>query len=262
MSWRSMAALLFLAFAGGALGFAWLSSSDSIFWAEKAGPKSDLSLDSEEDPLATPPAASFAVPAVIQPSGSQAEARLLVLTARRALESGKPLGDLGSRLQVTFGNSQPAALATIARAAQKPPATARLLAGFDGIADRLSLPGGSAWDRMQHEFNTLFVLRSQKDRPVVGGKRIEKIRETIINGDIAMAVRMVKAMPGASYAADWLAEAERAVTLHAAFDRLSQAALAISTPQPPEAPPESDVSDSADNLGDAEPIVTERPTFQ
>jgi hypothetical protein len=226
MSWRSVTALVVLAFAGGAAGFAWLSSEGSLPWMSSKVPVAPLP---EEGP---PPVAAFATPNVIQPSASQAEAVLLITNARRAVEAGKPLGDLGSRLQVSFGQSQPQALAAIANGVRQPVSTAELLAGFDAIAPQLVLPMGTAWDRMQYEAQTLFVLRSANSRPTTAAMRIERIRKLIIAGDIAEAVTLVRVMPGAVQATGWLAAANRAIAVHQALDMLEQSAAAPPPPIP------------------------------
>jgi hypothetical protein len=231
MSWRSVTALLVLAFAGGAVGFAWLSSNGGMPLFESSSTPKALPEEPE-----TAPATAFATPPIIQPSASQAEAMLLVANARRAIEAGKPLGDLGSRLQVSFGQGQPQALATIANGLKQPISNAALLAGFDAVAPQLLLPAGTAWDRMQYEARTLFVLRSGNAKPSASQTRLNKVRQAIIAGDTAGAAKMVRAMPNAAAAADWLADANRAIAVYQALDTLNQSAASpppvVVTPQP------------------------------
>ena len=230
MNWRSVVALLILGFAGGAAGFAWLSSEGSLPWAERK-PNVPVLADQPDPPL---PAPAFATPTVVQPSASQAEAMLLVVRVRNAIAAGKPLGDLGSRLQVTFGQAQPQALAAIANGARQPVSNAELLDGFEAIAPKLGRPEGSFWDRAQFELRTLFVLRSGDARPNANSMRIERIRAMIVAGDIAEAAQAVRAMPGAAFATDWLTSANRAIAVHRALDALNQA---VAMPAPPLAPP-------------------------
>jgi hypothetical protein len=232
MSWRSVLGLLLLAFAAGAAGFAWLSSEGGVPWAQTT--KSVAALPEDAD--VPPPITGFAAPSIIQPSASQAEAALLVMSARRAIEAGKPLGDLGSRLQASFGQSQPAAIAAIASGVRKPVSNAALLAGFDGIAPQLILPTGTAWERMRYEFNTLFVLRSRDIKPTASATRIDRIRQHIIAGEIADAAKLVRSLPGAAQATDWLADANRAIAVHRALDSLGQAAIAVAPPPAPSPP--------------------------
>ena len=224
MSWRSIAALLILAFAGGAGGFAYLSSNGQLPWAATTKPAGAVEPVLKDTALPLAPSTGFAVPLVIQPSASQAEAMLLVQNVRDSLEAGKALGPLGSRLQVTFAASQPQALAIIANAARKPISNAKLLAGFDSIAPQLRLPVETVWDRMRREASSLFVLRSSVAPLTASAARIERIRGLIITGDIAEAAQLVRAMPGAAAASDWMADAARVISVHQALDQLSQSA--------------------------------------
>jgi hypothetical protein len=230
MSWRSVMALLVIAFIGGAIAFAWLNSEGGMPWAESAqtGAIAPEEADTPPAPAAT---ITLPTPTIIQSGGSQAEALLLVLNARRAIEAGKPLGDLATRLQVTFGQAQPQALATMNSAAREPISNAKLLKDFDAIAPRLSQPTGTAWDRARYEIATLFVLRRADAKPTALAARVEKAREAIISGDIAAAARMVKALPAKEAAYDWLAEANRAILVRQALDSLDRSAALAVPPQ-------------------------------
>jgi hypothetical protein len=233
MSWRSISALLILAFAGGAIGFAYLTSNGQMPWAAKTEIVGVIEPEPKDEVATLAPTVGFAVPTIIQPSASQAEAQLLVRDVRDSIEAGKALGPLGSRLQVTFAASQPQALAIIANVARKPMSNAKLLAGFDRISPQLVLPVETLWDRMRREMNSLFVLRSHDAQLTASGTRIERIRGLIISGDIAEAARLVRAMPGAASASDWMGDAARAISVQQALDQLNQSAA---TPPPPPAP--------------------------
>jgi hypothetical protein len=234
MSWRSVLALLLLAFAGGAAGFAWLSTSGAAPWLGSTQPvaSAETTVDAPEQPVAA--ANSFAVPTIVQPSASQAEALLLIQNVRRAIETGKPLGELGSRLQLTFGQTAPQALAIIANGARQPISNAELLARFDALAPQLALPVGTVWDRARYEFNTLFVLRSGDALPTASAARLAKIRRLIVAGDIAGAAKLVRTMPGAAAGSAWLNDAARAISVHQALDKL-QGSAALPPPPPTEA---------------------------
>jgi hypothetical protein len=232
MSWRSIAALLILAFAGGAIGFAYLASDGTMPWAAKSTPVGAVEPEPTAEVAALAPTVGFAVPTIIQPSASQAEAQLLVRDVRDSIQAGKALGPLGSRLQVTFAASQPQALAIIANAARKPMSNAKLLGGFDSISPQLVLPVETLWDRMRREMNGLFVLRSHDAPLTASAVRIERIRGLIISGDIAEAAKLVRAMPGAASASDWMGDAARAISVQQALDQLSRSA-ATPPPSPP-----------------------------
>jgi hypothetical protein len=240
MSWRSVVALLLLAFAGGVVAFAWLNSDGQMPWDEQKAPIADA-LEAVEESAASS-AIALPTPTIIQPAASQAEAALLVLNARQAMEAGKPLGDLANRLQVTFGQNQPQAMTTILSAARRPVSNATLLDGFDAIAPRLLEPGGTAWDRGRYELAHLFVIRRGDAEPSAITQRIKRTREAIIAGDIAIAAKTVRAMPGADQARIWLLDANRAIAVHQAFDALSQSAMTLATSTPVATMPEPAIS--------------------
>jgi hypothetical protein len=253
MSWRSVIALILLAFAGGAAGFAWLASEGSAPWTTN-----DIDAKATAIPADEPsPDSGFAAPTLIQPSASQAEAQLLVAKARQAIHAGEPLGTMGSRLQITFGQNQPQALATIANGVKQPISNAALLADFDAFSSELSAPVNTAWDRMRYELATLFVLRSPNAKPTVSATRIDRIRKLIIAGDTAEAARLVRTMPGAVAATDWLAKAERAVAVHKALDILDESALA--TAAPIMAPTSTPVTPSATSAPPSPVLPTDTP---
>ena len=234
MSWRSITALLILAFAGGAGGFAYLSSNGLFPWsAATPAPVDPVEAEPKDDTTALAPPLGYAVPTIIQPSASQAEAMLLVRDVRDSIEAGKALGPLASRLQVTFAASQPQALAIIANAARKPVSNAKVLAAFDSITPQLVWPVETLWDRMRRETNSLFVLRSHDAPPTANATRIERIRGLIISGDIAAAAQLVRAMPGAASASDWMGDAARVISVQQALDQLSRSAATPPPPPPP-----------------------------
>lgn len=233
MSWRSITTLLILAFAGGAGGFAYLSSHGQLPWSAATAPVAAIDAEPKEDATTLAPAVSYAVPTIIQPSASQAEAMLLVRDVRDSIEAGKPLGPLASRLQVTFAASQPQALAIIANAARTPISNAQLLASFDSMSPQLVLPVETLWDRMRREANSLFVLRSYDAPLTASAARIERIRGLIISGDIAQAAQLVRAMPGVASASSWMGDAARAISVQQALDQLSRSAATPPPPPPP-----------------------------
>jgi hypothetical protein len=227
MNWRSVTALLVIAFIAGGAGIAWLSSTTTLPWEDAKAQVLPAA------PVAPPTLATPVGATLVLPSASQAESMLLVLSARRAIETGKPLGELGNRLQASFGQNQPRAVATIAQATQRPVSNASLLASLDAIAPKLVLPVGSSWDRIQYEAATLFVIRSAAAKPKLTETRMAKARDAIIAGDVAEAARIVRTLPGAANAKDWLIQANHAIAVHQALDTLSGAALATSAPPLP-----------------------------
>jgi hypothetical protein len=230
MGWRSVLAFVVLALVAGAGGFAYLSSSSGLPWSEEQA----VVLPEDPDLAPAPSSAiapAFATPLILQPGATQAEGQLLVLQARRAIEAGRPLGDLGTSLQLRFGATQPQALATISNGVKAPISNAALLAAFDALAPLLEQPVTTTWDRMRAELSTMFVIRAGDSAPSEAGQRTEEIRKAIIAGDIATAAAKVRKMPGAVKAGEWLVTANRAIAVHQALDLLAQSAAA-----PPPAP--------------------------
>lgn len=238
MGWRSLLAFILLALVAGAGGYAWLGSAGLLPWNAPEAPLPPVEPDiAPADTVVVPPA--FAAPVIVQPGASQAEGQLLVLQARRAIEAGRPLGELAANLQLRFGQSQPQALATIIRDGKAPISNAALLADFNALASELERPVMTQWDYFRSELASLFVIRAGEAVPTAAGLRSEQIRKAIIAGNIAEAVALVRKMPGAVKAGDWLVKANRAIAVHQALDLLAQSvALTPVLPAPvPEAAP-------------------------
>jgi hypothetical protein len=258
MNTRSITALLLLSFVGGAVGFGWLATSGNVPWLESDG-KAKAPLAASRNVATT----NLPVPALIptQPvvaDSAHTEAMLLAIAARRAIENGKPLGGLLPRLQTTFGQTQAQALATLAAAGESPLSNAVLLAEFEEIAPKLSRPAGTGWARIQYELSTLFVLRRSDRAQSPSAARILRIKQNLMAGETPTALRLVRALPGAPNAADWIAKAQKAIAVKGALDTLDRAAIsAITAPAPlalPLVPVSSAVSapDEAAMPGDSE----------
>jgi hypothetical protein len=233
MNTRAITALLLFAFAGGAVGFGWLATSGNVPWLEN-----DSKVNAPLSASRSVGAANLPVPALIptQPvvaDSAHTEAMLLSFAARRAIENGKPLGGLLPRLQTTFGQTQASAVATLAEAGESPLSNAALLAEFEEIAPILSRPAGTGWARIQYELSTMFVLRRGDRAQSPSAARIARIKQNLIGGETPTALRLVRALPGAPNAADWIAKAEKAVAVNGALDTLDRTAIsAITAPAP------------------------------
>jgi hypothetical protein len=236
MNWRSVLALIIIAFVGGGAAFAWLSSDGNMPWEQRVEPAATPAATAETAPPATVTAVAPLTTTVIQPVGTPAEAQLLVLTARRAVENGQSIGDLQGKLQATFGQAQPQALGVLARSTRDPLSNARLLKDFDAIAPALLQPTGTLWDRAEYEMANLFVLRRADAKPTARAAQIARVRDLIVAGDIAAAAKSVRALPGKALAVDWLAEADRAITVRQALDVLERSAALAKAPPPPPLP--------------------------
>ncbi len=230
MNLRTGAALLIVAFIGGAIAYGWYASDSYAPWMATESPPKVSSV-----PLAPPSAAVTAfIPAQpVVADSAQTEAMLLSITARRAIENGKSLGALLPRLQATFGPTHPQAMAVLADAGEQPLSNAALLMEFDTVAEQLVRPAGTGWDRIKYEAETLFVLRRGDRAKSPSSARLGRVRQNLISGETEAALRLVKALPGAPNAADWIVKAERAVAVQKALTVLDQAAVAaITAPVP------------------------------
>jgi hypothetical protein len=250
MKTRSIAAMVALAFIGGIIAFGWFTYDGAMPW---------VTAESKAKPVAVARAVSSpeltSIPAFIpaQPvvaDSARTEAMLLSIATRRAVENGKPLGDLLPRLQKTFGQTHPKALATLSETGEQPLSNAALLSEFEQFAPKLVRPAGTGWPRIQYEFTTMFILRRGDQAISPSTARLARVRQNLIAGDVAAALRLVRAMPGAANGADWIVKAQKAVTVMDALDSIDRAAIsAITAPAPlalPVAPIAPVVSDPSE----------------
>lgn len=240
MTTRTSLLLLLIAFLGGAALVGWLASTEGLPWG--TAPDSRIAATQPAiviDPLARIPAAPAAsvAPAPLTGEAARTEAIVVVLAARRTVDSGTRLGPLEPRLTAAFGRIQPVALATVLAGARVPVTTTMLLGDFERIAPALKQQPGTAWDIARREAANLFVLRSSES-PLTGPEaQIAEARQLLVAGRVAEAARIVEAMPGAASAGTWLANARRYVAMRKALDALESAALAAPLPEtPPPAP--------------------------
>lgn len=94
-------------------------------------------------------------------NAARAEGLLVAFAARRALDTGAPLGYVEGQLRLRFGQAQPRAVATIINAAREPVTLADLRAGLVDVADRVTSPPADAswWDSFEHEARELIIIR-------------------------------------------------------------------------------------------------------
>ncbi|MGL5839733.1 MAG: hypothetical protein ACRCY3_14665 [Sphingorhabdus sp.] len=240
MNWRAGIALTTFGLLAGILAFSWLSSAGLTLWGESASinPIPDPAVPALVAPSATASPIPV-VPQIVHPIADSArtEAMLVVMAARRRIESGVPLGDLTPRLNAAFGQSEREALAKINAAGDERLTIAELLKDFDAIAPDLRRNPAISWKSLRNEVSTLFVIRRSNTPPEPVDAHLQRARDYLVQGNVGAAMRFVTALPGAANARDWTAKAQRYVAAQQALDRLEHAALAfpptISTPIPP-----------------------------
>jgi hypothetical protein len=166
----------------------------------------------------------------------RAEGLLIAFAARRALDRGQPLGYLEGLLRDRFGARDAAAVAQVIAASQRPVTLLQLREGLDALRPKLVArsPDESAWTGIRRELASLFVLRHADQPSQAPNDRFERATQALEQGQADAAAAEVSRMPGASGAADWLAQVRRYVLARNALDRLETAALLA--PRPGAAP--------------------------
>ncbi|BEV01097.1 hypothetical protein [Novosphingobium olei] len=163
---------------------------------------------------------------------THAEALLLAVAARRAVERGAPLGYLENQLRLRFGQSQPGAVDRLLMASQKPVTLTSLDEEFERIAPRLA--GGRQdegnWDWLKRQIGSLVVIRHDDSPSPTPESRIERARYAIAGGRIDAAIAEVERMPGRDVAVDWLSHARDWVMTQRALDQLETSALTLPDP--------------------------------
>lgn len=174
----------------------------------------------------------------------RAEGVLLALAARRALDRGISLGPLENQLRLRFGGAQPNAVNTLIEAARRPVTLDRLQTGLDQLAPQLigRAPEASLWSDVRREAGDLFTVRRAQTPSPRAAARVDRARRLLEIGSVDRASREIAALPAASLAANWLAEAEQYHDARRALDLIETAAIlappdAANVLTPPAAPP-------------------------
>lgn len=251
LKFRSVALITLLAFAGGSAVTIWAESQYGILnpilgravygsSADKtvAAPSSKPIVAPNVIPTALPETASAAPTASITP---QSEAMMIATAARRAVETGSPLGNLDGQLQQRFGAVAPAAVTRVINAAARPITLSALQSEFAEFGDTLLTADADTglWNNFQREMRGLFVLRRGPPTANAPVSRMDRARQFVSSGDIASAIDQIAPLPGAARAANWLARARTFVTTRQALDVIERAAIAnaatpvVSTPAAP-----------------------------
>lgn len=158
---------------------------------------------------------------------ARAEALLVALAARRAIERGAPLGYLEDQLKLRFGDAQGNAVATVIETARAPITLDRLAGGLDALAPALlgAPPDETGWDRFTRELSGLFVIRRGDGPSARPDDRLDRARIMLRSGQVEEAIAEVRRLPGAALANDWSAEARRYAAAQKALDLIETAAL-------------------------------------
>lgn len=165
-------------------------------------------------------------------NATRAEGLLVAFAARRALDSGAPLGYVEGQLRLRFGQAQPRAVATIINAAREPVTLTDLQGGFADLAPSLSTspPGTGWWTAFRQEARNLVIIRKTSTPSPLPERTIPRIERLLASGRVAPAMEEVARLPGKATAERWLDMARRYREARRALDLIETAALLESPP--------------------------------
>lgn len=158
---------------------------------------------------------------------NRAEAIMIAFAARRALDSGAPLGYLEGQLRLLFSDAQPKAVATIVNAANEPVTINKLRAGLEDIDQTVEqgAPNEGWWAGFKRDMSTLAIIRPAGTPPPEPKQRIARARRDIESGQIDDAMREITALPPNPTITQWLEQARRYNEAHRALDVIEAAAI-------------------------------------
>lgn len=256
---RTMAILLVLAFVGGLLAMAWVTSrwdgwmgqQEAAPEGQKAPPTATERGTTDNGTAATieqPPAnegdhaealtarvseledriARINVQAqAASGNAARAEGLLIAFAARRALDTGAPLGYIEGQLRLRFGQAQPRAVATIINAAREPVTLQDLQGGLEDTAPELLGNGrsGNWWADLKREVGELVVFRDAETPSPLPERRLARARRLLEAGRVDAALAEVSRMPGRDAAGRWMEQARRYIEARRALDLVETAAI-------------------------------------
>ncbi|MET0249735.1 MAG: hypothetical protein ABW164_08395 [Sphingobium sp.] len=157
----------------------------------------------------------------------RAEGLLVAVAARRALDSGAPLGYVEGQLRLRFGQAQPRAVATVINAASEPITLGDLRGGLSSLSTSVTrLPASSNWwDALTHEARELVTIRKASAPSLRPQAALERALLYIESGRVGAALAEVEHMPGRAAAGRWMQQARRYVEARRALDLIEAAAI-------------------------------------
>jgi hypothetical protein len=160
-------------------------------------------------------------------NATRAEGMLIAFAARRAIEQGKPLGELADQVRLRFDNAAPMAVRAVLEGAERPITLDALLTELDRIKPELTgRPANeTGWGRFRREAEGLFTIRRGASGNGDPDGQLERAKVLLRSGQIKAARELVQAMPGQAAAAGWIGEATRYESLQQALDLLETTAL-------------------------------------
>lgn len=160
-------------------------------------------------------------------NATRAEGLLVAFAARRALDSGMPLGYIEGQLRLRFGQAQPRAVAAIINAARAPMTLADLRGGLNDIADQVVKTPADAswWTALEHEARELVTIHRASTPSPRPQAAMERALRYIDGGRVSAALAEVERMPGKAAADRWTQAARRYLEARRALDLIETAAI-------------------------------------
>jgi hypothetical protein len=160
-------------------------------------------------------------------NAARAEAMLIALSARRAIDRGEPLGTVTDQLRLRFGDAQPHAIDTLVAFSAKPVTLDQLNARLDALAPELADSPKSVptWTRVQRELENLFTVRRDAGPVASPAARLDRVKGMLGSGQIKDAIDQLSRLPGAAAAGPWIEDAKRYADAQQALDLIDTAAL-------------------------------------
>jgi hypothetical protein len=158
----------------------------------------------------------------------RAEALLVSIATRRAIERGTPLGYLEGQLRTRFGEALPQVVNSVIAFGRAPITQDRLSAQLDVLAPQLTGPDEtqSTWSKVRRDLSGLFILHSETRPAAPDPKlRLDHARLCLREGRIEDAIADVRLLPGAKAAQGWINDAQRYAAAMHALDALDTSAL-------------------------------------
>ncbi|UZW54681.1 hypothetical protein NUH86_14495 [Sphingobium sp. JS3065] len=160
-------------------------------------------------------------------NAARAEGLLVAFAARRALDSGTPLGYIEGQLRLRFGQAQPRAVATIINAAREPVTLADLRAGLTAVADRVTVPPADAswWQALEHEAREIITIHRASTPSPRPQAALDRAIRYLDGSRVGSALAEVEQMPGRAAADRWMQFARRYMEARRALDLIETAAI-------------------------------------
>jgi hypothetical protein len=275
MKIRTIFALLFFAFIGGAILSVWAADRLNWFGTDSAPPQTNATA------ISTPAFSSnsASVTPAIGPmtdrvedlearlsrinsetatatgNAARAEGMLVTYAARRAIESGEVLGYVENQLRTHFSAEQPRAVEYIVRSARNPVTLDLLRAELESQGSYWLVPSGlSAWARFKQELNGLFVLRRADSPSPVPARKLLRAQQYAETGNIKSALAEIENLPGKIQAQEWMDKAKTYIEVRNALDIIERTALARPAPAPAATPEALGAAPAPANTSDKIPI--------